>query len=196
MSGVILPPHGWYPDPSGAASVRYWDGARWTNYRSAPTPPQMSAPHPMYVVSGPNHAVHLILSLVTCGMWLPVWLIIALVDHRTVRVVNPGRQSFTAAHPVLVVFGGLFGVLIVIAYWRVALPLAVIGLIAWGVVVAIRRSQRQAQQCRQAQAQVAARADIEHQALMRGDLRTGTFGQFQPAPGFPLPPAPVWMPNT
>jgi hypothetical protein len=25
----MLPPPGWYPDPSGARAQRYWDGARW-----------------------------------------------------------------------------------------------------------------------------------------------------------------------
>jgi uncharacterized RDD family membrane protein YckC len=27
-----LPPANWYPDPSGQARLRYWDGARWTNH--------------------------------------------------------------------------------------------------------------------------------------------------------------------
>lgn len=28
-SAPILPPPGWYPDPSGARAQRYWDGTRW-----------------------------------------------------------------------------------------------------------------------------------------------------------------------
>ncbi|MCA1656615.1 MAG: DUF2510 domain-containing protein [Actinobacteria bacterium] len=27
----ILPPANWYPDPSRAARLRYWDGERWTD---------------------------------------------------------------------------------------------------------------------------------------------------------------------
>jgi len=27
-----MPPANWYPDPSGNARLRYWDGARWTNH--------------------------------------------------------------------------------------------------------------------------------------------------------------------
>lgn len=30
------PPAGWFPDPWGAATVRYWDGARWTPYVATP----------------------------------------------------------------------------------------------------------------------------------------------------------------
>jgi hypothetical protein len=31
--------------------------------------------------SGPNHVLHAILSLFTCGAWLIIWLIVALVDQ-------------------------------------------------------------------------------------------------------------------
>jgi hypothetical protein len=24
-----LPPPGWYPDPTGASQMRYWDGSQW-----------------------------------------------------------------------------------------------------------------------------------------------------------------------
>ena len=29
---VATPPAGWYADPGGTASQRYWDGARWTDH--------------------------------------------------------------------------------------------------------------------------------------------------------------------
>jgi hypothetical protein len=41
---------------------------------------------------GPNHAFHLIMSIATCGLWLPVWLIVAVTARRpqqTVTVVAP-----------------------------------------------------------------------------------------------------------
>jgi uncharacterized Tic20 family protein len=34
---------GWYPDPGGSASHRYWDGARWTGALSSAIPP--AGPH-------------------------------------------------------------------------------------------------------------------------------------------------------
>jgi len=33
-----LPPPGWYPDPSGQAAQRWWDGARWTEHVGTPPP--------------------------------------------------------------------------------------------------------------------------------------------------------------
>jgi hypothetical protein len=32
-----LPPAGWYAEPTGGSSQRYWDGQRWTEH-TAPTP--------------------------------------------------------------------------------------------------------------------------------------------------------------
>jgi uncharacterized Tic20 family protein len=34
---------GWYPDPSGSGSMRYWDGRRWTDALSSAVPP--ASPH-------------------------------------------------------------------------------------------------------------------------------------------------------
>lgn len=74
------PPPGWYPDPGAVNTMRYWDGRAWTA-QSAP----MMPPQPPVVIAAPagvNHLIHLILTLVTCGMWAPVWLLIAMLDSR------------------------------------------------------------------------------------------------------------------
>ncbi len=34
-----LPPAGWYPDPAGQSTQRWWDGTRWTGRTGAPPPP-------------------------------------------------------------------------------------------------------------------------------------------------------------
>jgi hypothetical protein len=75
-------PHpGWYPDPSGGSGQQYFDGQQWTAYAPPPPQPQpqpsivinntLGGPAPVVVTTGPNHALHLVLSLLTCGAWLP-----------------------------------------------------------------------------------------------------------------------------
>lgn len=97
-----LPPAGWYPNPSGAPGLRYFDGRDWTaHHRSAPpmsmpVPPQPFPTHPVpmsttVVVTGPNHALHAVLTLLTfwaCGGWAWVWLIVALNNRRRVHVIS------------------------------------------------------------------------------------------------------------
>ena len=38
MDGVSAPEPGWYPDPAGSSSYRWWDGGSWTLHVSAPEP--------------------------------------------------------------------------------------------------------------------------------------------------------------
>lgn len=76
---------GWYPDPSGQPVQRYFDGFEWSAH-TAPVVVQPTA-----VVQGPNHVLHLILTLFTfwaCGGWAWVWLIIAMNDKKRVRYVS------------------------------------------------------------------------------------------------------------
>lgn len=35
---------------------------------------------PFIVRRGPNHGLHLVLTLITCGLWLPVWILVAIFD--------------------------------------------------------------------------------------------------------------------
>lgn len=75
---------GWYADPSGAPGKRYWDGQRWASTLPAPQGAGV-------VVTGPNHAVHAILTLLTfwaCGGWVWIWLIVAMQNRQQVRQVD------------------------------------------------------------------------------------------------------------
>jgi hypothetical protein len=81
-----MTPAGWYPDPS-TGQQRYWDGTRWGPTAPPPAPMQPAG----VVVSGPNHAVHGILTLFTfwmCGGWAWIWLIVALVNNKRVQPVD------------------------------------------------------------------------------------------------------------
>ena len=99
-----LPPAGWYPNPSGAPGQRYFDGREWTaHHRGTPQQPMPVSPAPLphppppipmqtsVVVSGPNHALHAVLTLLTfwaCGGWAWIWLIVAVSNRRRVHVVT------------------------------------------------------------------------------------------------------------
>ena len=98
------PPAGWYPNPSGAPGQRYFDGRDWTaHHRSTPPAPTPLPPGPMQppppavpmsasvVVTGPNHALHAVLTLLTfwaCGGWAWIWLVVALSNRRRVHIVT------------------------------------------------------------------------------------------------------------
>lgn len=72
---------GWYVDPSGSGQ-RYFDGTRWTEHHT----PAAVQHGPVVTYSGPNHALHAVVSLFTCGLWLPVWLVIAVISKPKVQV--------------------------------------------------------------------------------------------------------------
>jgi hypothetical protein len=105
-----LPPAGWYPNPNGAPGKRYFDGRDWTaHHRWAPSSMDVS-PQPMYppvptypapmpttvVVTGPNHALHAVLTLLTfwaCGGWAWIWLVVALSNRRRVHVIRGAPRA-------------------------------------------------------------------------------------------------------
>lgn len=80
---------GWYDD--GQGRQRWWDGVQWTDHLApaAVTPAVQAQPayfqppmvvvqqRPMYKTS---HGFHLIMSLITFGLWIPVWIIVGITN--------------------------------------------------------------------------------------------------------------------
>jgi len=171
------PQPGWYPDPSGLPGQRYFDGQQWTI--AAPPPPPIvinnyvGAPAPLFVTAGPNHALHLVLTLLTCGMWLPVWLIIAIVGNRHVYVA--GQPTRSTAAIVGAVIGGLFLVGFAITYWPIFLALVALA----GLGYLGYRGYERAVDRRAEQVEIAGRADAQNRAFMSGDS-FGVYGQYPP----------------
>jgi Protein of unknown function (DUF2510) len=179
------PQPGWYPDPSGAPGQRYFDGQQWT-INAPPPPPQPSivinnnvgAPAPLIVATGPNHALHLVLTLLTCGMWLPVWLIVAIVGNR--RVYLAGQPTGSNAAIVGAAIGGLFLLCLGITHWPVFLglvPIAGLGYLGY-------RAHERAVDRRAEQANIAFRADAQNRAYISGNS-FGVYGQYPPTPPDP-----------
>ena len=87
-------PAGWYPDPGGAPSLRWWDGGRWTE-RLAPAAAPLGEPAtPARVPDGA--------AVDTVWIWLVVFLPIALAvpivfgDYRAADVLDPSWPSTRA----------------------------------------------------------------------------------------------------
>ena len=98
MSTPTTPP-GWYPDPSGQPGQRYFDGLRWTPH-FAPHAPAAPAPAVAVAVAnaggggfgGSVHVLHAMLTFLSCGLYLPIWIICIIID----AVSASNRRSATA----------------------------------------------------------------------------------------------------
>jgi hypothetical protein len=187
------PPSGWYPEPSGAPGQRYWDGQKWGPKAPVQQQPQVvinntntvATPAPVYVKTGPNHALHLILTLLTCGMWLPVWIIVSIV-HAASQPRAAGQSSGNAGLTIVVAIGALILVGICSSHPIMLIPFAVLAVGGFfGYRYWLREEDRRAEQ-----AKIAARADAEHRASLQGDP-AGMYGQYPPPP---LPQPDDWPP--
>jgi hypothetical protein len=179
------PPAGWYPDPSGGPGQRYFDGDEWTIMAPPPSPPPtivinnnntVGSAGPVIVSTGPNHALHLILTLFTCGMWLPIWLLVSIFGHRQVHLAGQPTRSNAAI--AAAVFGGLLLLGLVITYWPVFLGLGALGGLGY---LGYRLYQRDIER-RSEQTKIADRADAQNRAFMSGDDSSGIYGQYPPLP--------------
>lgn len=79
----MQPAAGWYNDDAGV--LRYWDGFQWTPHVAPPQPYAVAPAAPQVVVNQrkaykTSHGFHLIMSLITFGLWLPIWLVVGLVN--------------------------------------------------------------------------------------------------------------------
>src|SRR5574337_1368474 len=203
------PRPGWYPDPSGNGGQRYFDGTRWTAHFAPPPPPPA-----IVVTSATNHALHLILTLITCGLWLPVWVVMAVVGSASqVRYMStppppmpgyaptppprypsaprpPGAARFistagsAASGWVWLITGGVLGGLVLLGL-VVDHPLLLIpAAILASVAFFGYREYQRGIERRAEHARLAARAESENEAVKFGDP-SGFYGQYPPSP---LPP--------
>lgn len=85
-------PPGWYQvDPY---TDRWWDGHRWTEHAR----PRQMAVVPVQVPVGPsksvsrvpvqtNHLLHLVLTILTAGLWAPVWILMTILNSMSRKKV-------------------------------------------------------------------------------------------------------------
>jgi hypothetical protein len=173
------PQPGWYPDPSGGPGQRYFDGHQWT----IPAPPPIIINNNIVApASRPNTALHLALTVFTCGMWLPVWLIIALVDNQQARAVGRPSRTSPVLIAMLAALGGLYLVGLATASFQVFLSLLAVATLGFlGYMAYERAADRRAEDAR-----IASRAEAQHRAYMSGDS-AGVYGQYPPVQPPDLP---------
>lgn len=85
MSSTAQAAPGWYDD--GTGRQRWFDGNLWTNHyadQQAQHVQPLYAPQQVIVNQRKNyktsHGFHLVMSLITLGLWLPVWIIVGLYN--------------------------------------------------------------------------------------------------------------------
>ena len=175
------PQPGWYPDPSGGPGQRYFDGHQWTI--SAPPQPSIVINNNIVApAGGPNTALHLALTVFTCGMWLPVWLIIALIDNRQARAVRQPSRTSPVLIAVVAAVGGLYLLGPAMTDFRFFLGLMAVA----GLGYAGYRAYERAVERRAENARLASHADAENRAFMSGDF-SGLYGQYPPVQPPDLP---------
>lgn len=94
MTQTPQTPPGWYITAEGVE--RWWNGEAWTETVRA-TPQSAPAPMPTKAITKQpvhtNHVFHLIMTLLTCGLWgLFVWLPMTILNSlRREKVVTRYR---------------------------------------------------------------------------------------------------------
>jgi Protein of unknown function (DUF2510) len=189
---------GWFPDPSGQPGQRYFDGQQWTQL-CAPPPPWSAPAAPSVAVAvssggGPNHALHAVLTFLSCGMWLPIWILVAIFSGSSRSAVAVGGAGGVSGVSVrtgsnlrtpLIVAAVFFGLVILGSAaqhpWLLVVLVPMIG--AGGFFFWKQKSaqDRKDQELREQYRRdvVADRADYEDKLNAQGDLR-GTYGRYPP----------------
>lgn len=94
--GYVTQPHPYLTSGPGPAPWQPNPHHPPAGYPHQPYPQQPPPPPPVSIAvassasavgygpyrPGPNHGLHLVLTLVTCGLWAPVWIIDAIVRGR------------------------------------------------------------------------------------------------------------------
>jgi Protein of unknown function (DUF2510) len=89
-----IPPAGWYPDPTGAAQQRFWDGEHWTEALAAPAVVHVPVAAPQSKDWAQRHPAWttLIVFWIACMVWQWKWL--APVLMLSAAIVWLARKEF------------------------------------------------------------------------------------------------------
>ena len=138
---------------------------------------------------GTNHALHAVLTFLSCGLWLPIWVLVAIFGGGSSSsvAVGPGGVIANAGankRPLIVaaVFVGLVALGTAAEHPWLFVALGVVGVLGGVGFWTLKSAQQREEQQRQEQFQrdmIANRAEYEDRLYHEGDPR-GTYGRYMP----------------
>jgi uncharacterized Tic20 family protein len=135
---------GWYPDPAGSGSYRYWDGRRWTDAVSSAIPPAGpdNARDDARIYALAAHLSALLSVFVGLPFVGPLVILLVKKDDPFVRAHAAEALNFNLSvmlYAVGLVIVGLLLLLVVVGLlvWLALIPL----LLAWLVLTCIAASK-------------------------------------------------------
>ncbi len=134
------PVPGWYPDPSGSGSYRWWDGGRWTDALSSAIPP--AGPHlerddarNWALAAHLSPIVSLFVGLPPIG---PLIVYLAKKDDPYVRRHAAEALNFNISFLIYaIVLGAAMFVLLFVVIGLALIPLLFALFVAWIVLIAL-----------------------------------------------------------
>lgn len=85
---MTSPAPGWYPAPDGKPYERWWAGTAWGDQTRPLHLVQMPSSTVTYQPVATSHTFHLLMSLLTCGLWaIFVWFPVTIINSLSRRKV-------------------------------------------------------------------------------------------------------------
>jgi uncharacterized Tic20 family protein len=129
---------GWYPDPYGGPSFRYWDGARWTDALSSAIPPAASAASDTTTWAMAAHLTALAALLVGLPCIGPLVIYLVKKDNPFVRRHAAEALNFNLSVMLYTVVLALVTfILLFVLVGVLLIPLFAVLLVGWIVLVIV-----------------------------------------------------------
>ena len=129
---------GWYPDPHGGPSFRYWDGTRWTDALSSAIPPAATAASDTTTWAMAAHLTALAAILVGLPFIGPLIIYLVKKDNPFVRRHAAEALNFNLSIMLYtLILGIVTGILLFVLVGVLLLPLFLVLFAAWVVLVIV-----------------------------------------------------------
>jgi uncharacterized Tic20 family protein len=132
------PAAGWYPDPQGSGSFRYWDGVRWTDALSSAIPPAATAASDTTTWAMAAHLTALAACLVGLPFMGPLIIYLSKKENPFVRRHAAEALNFNLSVMLYAVVLGIATFVLVVLVAGLLLVPALLALVAgWFVFVIV-----------------------------------------------------------